>query len=367
MKIQASSIYRILECAASAKLAHTIPDEYAYSPFKDAATFGKDAHEIAERVLKGEKKTIAALLKEYGYIKGSFNYERGLNAIAMYKKHANTYIKVHDKLPGKTKVIIEKKFRYDYEGLDFVFKSDFMLVSMDKDIAYIDIMDLKTGNFDYVKSAMEQLLMSAHVYIATQFKKPRLEYHVRCHVVQPNYYNDPEKIVTEEFTIYDAEEYFQGIKSFIDRGQYNCGDHCIMCPGILNCSALQISVNHINKLAEQAGISEISDIELETLFYIKRPLEAFLNAVEMVLEKRIKEGYASDKVYIRESSGKRYWKDAKQTERKLKHLGDKRYAPRVILSPAQMEKLAGKENIVDLWEKPSLFKLAIRENPFKDK
>jgi hypothetical protein len=370
MKIQASSISRILECPGSAVLTDNLPDEYKYSPFKDAATFGRDVHEIAERALTGDKKTIPAMLKEKGYIKGKDNYDRGLNAATMFKKHVQKYIKVHDKLPGKTQILIEKKYRYEYRGLDCVFKDDAMLVSQKKDIAYIDIFDLKTGNWDYAESAYEQLLFSLHIYIATQFKKPKLEYHCRLHVVQPNYYNEPEKIVTMDITLYheSCDAYFKDLLQSIIDIKYSAGDHCTMCPAIVMCPKMQLSLEFVSKQAAMSGddLSLIDDKTLETIFILKKNLESFLKATESILEKRLSAGKRFDNVYFKEGRGKRYWKDVKETEKKLKFLGNKMYAPPVLLSPAQMEKLAGKENIVELYEQPTFNKLDIRENPFKE-
>jgi hypothetical protein len=61
--------------------------------------------------------------------------------------------------------------------------------------------------------------------------------------------------------------------------------------------------------------------------------------------------------------GNRKWRDEKITEKKLKYLGEKRYVKK-LKTPAQMEKLAGKKNIEDLYTKYEFPKLVLKETTF---
>jgi len=369
MKIQASSVHRISRCPGSALLAETLDKDLIYSPFKDAASFGRDIHDIAEQQLKGAPGTIPAMLKKAGYEKDTNDYDRGLNAVKVYKAHFNKILKKYEIKTGTKKAIIEGKFRVEVNGFDLVFKCDAMLVCNQKDIAYIDIFDLKTGNFDYTNSASEQLIFSLMVYILGQYKKVKSEYICRVHIVQPNYYSEPEKIITMDVEITPAvvSHYFEELAyTFVDDKTFNAGDHCTFCPAILVCPKMQISMKYLSRVAQEFNddLPTVTDENLETFFLLKKNIESYLKAVEGVVEKRMLSGSNFKNVYHKMVSGKRFWKDEKTVANKLKHLGAKRFEPPKLLSPAKMESLAGRENMVDLFEQLRYKKLAIRDNPF---
>ena len=56
LKIQASSISRIMKCPGSCTLESKLPDRLRYFAFKDAAEYGTLCHSYGENILNGVKQ-----------------------------------------------------------------------------------------------------------------------------------------------------------------------------------------------------------------------------------------------------------------------------------------------------------------------
>ena len=101
-------------------------------------------------------------------------------------------------------------------------------------------------------------------------------------------------------------------------------------------------------------------------FYLKKgAVVAFLDAVEAYCKQEMEAGKVIPGLTMEEYSGRRRWKDAGEVAEKLAYLKDKIWEPRELKSPAQLEKIAGKENIAGLYDTPRLKRVAIQENNFQ--
>lgn len=123
--------------------------------------------------------------------------------------------------------------------------------------------------------------------------------------------------------------------------------------------------NIVSTMAIQETTDQINTDMLQELYLNKDNLTKYLNSIEGLLFQRMSEqGETFDKVMLTRKITKRSWTDKKQVEKKFKFLGDKIYEPKKLLTPAQIEKIAGKKNIEGLYSKPEVMKVGARKSEF---
>ena len=142
------------------------------------------------------------------------------------------------------------------------------------------------------------------------------------------------------------------------------GEWCKFCPAVLACPAMQARADFTNNVLTNYEPGNMSTELLETLYLIKPQVDTFYKAVETVLFDKMEAGEGFNSLTVAFTSGRRRWIDPVQVAKKLSFLGDDMFEPRELKSPAQIEKLAGKENISDLYTLPKIKKLVEREQPF---
>ena len=345
LKFQASSISRIMKCPGSATLDRDCPDRLRYFAFKDAADFGTLCHAAGEmRLLKKGKLCLDTMMRINEHPRGD----------DVFYISGEYYTAVNElKTPGKLHV--EEKFRATIAGVDCVAKSDAFFVGK----KYLRKFDLKSGNFDYAESAGMQMDFASQLYLYINDFPDRTLYDTVT--VQPAYYNEARRVIISEVARFHRgwfEEFISGLAK--RQKELNPGSHCKFCGAILTCPK-------VKKLTEE--FFEMSKANKETLefkriYEMKDAVVAFLDALDGYLKNELESGKQIPGLFLDETSGHRRWIDAGEVEEKLSFLGDKRYKPRELKTPAQMEKLAGRENIAGLYDSPRLKKVAIRVNNF---
>lgn len=376
MKLQASSIHRAMQCPASVQLEADTPENFKYKPFQGAADFGTRCHEVAESILQQEFILNNGQQDIKKYIKDQFTdpdeYDRAYNAVNHYVKHFRKVARSARHKGITTLHLIEEKFRYIDKKKDFeaVAKADAAIVTFKKDGLYMDFFDLKTGNFDYSVSAVDQIFFGTLVYLISSSLNftSSVKIFLSIHVVQPNYWNAPDKVFTkviEPFSYHDVifrlSIYYRKVLS----GQVNHGDHCRFCSSVLVCPAIRARVDYTTAVMNAGAPGESMDLAmLENLYIMKPAVELFFKAVESVAFDQMEKGEPFQSLQVAYTSGHRRWIDEKIVEEKLSFLGDDLYTKK-IKTPAQIEKLAGKENISELYITPKIKKLVPAENPFK--
>lgn len=375
MKLQASSIHRAMQCPASVQLEADTPENFKYKPFQGAADFGTRCHEVAESILQQEFILNNGQQDIKKYIKDQFTdpdeYDRAYNSVNHYVKHFRKVARSARHKGITTLHLIEEKFRYIDKEKDFetVAKADAAIVTFKKDGLYMDFFDLKTGNFDYSDSAVEQIFFGSLVYLVSSGLNfaPDVKIHLSIHVVQPNYWNAPDKVFTKilnPFVYYDVKQFITNFYFTIQTNQLNSGDHCRFCSSVLVCPALRARVDYTMSIMNAGAPDESMDLTmLENLYIMKPAVELFFKAIESVAFDRMEKGEPFQSLQVAYTSGHRRWIDEKIVEEKLSFLGDDLYTKK-IKTPAQIEKLAGKENISELYITPKIKKLVPAENPF---
>ena len=150
LKIQASSISRIMKCPGSCTLESKLPDRLRYFAYKDAAEYGTMCHAVGESaLLHGGKCGHDIMVKVYQHPRAEDVYTIG---------HAYAAA-VLARRPRGSKMFVEEKFRATVHGVDCVAKSDAYFITPKT----IQKFDLKSGPFDYYESARLQMEYAARL------------------------------------------------------------------------------------------------------------------------------------------------------------------------------------------------------------
>lgn len=380
IKLQASQIYRIWNCPGSLYLDMELDREYKFNPWAGKASYGSKLHDVAERSFNMSdgalNTTIKKLLKEEGLKPGIDNFDKGLHTVKFYVD----YVRKIEKSRVTVKLEVsepEQKFRKTVAGVECVAKTDYVIIWMSRTTIHIDVFDLKTGNFNYEESAKDQLFFSVLIIIAKLYKtseKRTITY--TTHIVQPNYWKEDERVVTfsGDGSVRDFMHVFKTQNEMVQKNgknNFHSGNHCKFCPAILSCPHAQFIgefVDFFRATYTEEKAEFIAPELLEYMFLNKELFENYLKNVEGVILGLMEKGVTFPNVHTKTTSGRRVWNDEKKVKRKLKHLGEKIYKPRELKTPAQVEKLSGKENISDLVSQPKYKKLVAGQpdNPFKD-
>jgi hypothetical protein len=348
LKIQASSISRIMKCPGSCTLESKLPDRLRYFAYKDAAEYGTLCHAWGEnRLLKAERIDLRLHSKIREHPRADEIYFIG----KYYAERVNVL-----KLPV-SKAFTEIKFRATVSGIDCVAKADAFFVSKTRFRGF----DLKSGNFDYADSATAQIIFGARLWCYINDKKDgRI---LEAFTIQPAYYNEARRVVAAEPVEYDRSSFVAFIKNIKARQkEFNPGSHCKMCAAILTCKAVK---NLTEEFFEMAKKANKDDLNFKDIYLKKDAVLAFLSALDDYLKNELESGKAIPGLTLELYSGHRRWLDCDMVIDKLAYLKDKIFKPRELKTPAQLEKIAGKENIAGLYESPKLKRVAIRENSFE--
>lgn len=261
-----------------------------------------------------------------------------------------------NKIPGG-ELHVEEKFRATIAGIDCVAKSDAFYVSK----KHVRKFDLKSGNFDYGESAGKQMSFAGRLwsYINDEGDGRVID----TYTVQPAFYNEARRVVVSEAERFDRAAFVSFVEDIKSRQkEFNAGSHCKMCAAILTCPTVK---NLVQEFFDMAKKATKEDLHFKDIYMKRDAVIAFLDALDAHLKSEMESGKMIPGLTLEEYNGRRKWVDIAEVETRLAYIGGKIYEPRVLKSPAQIEKIAGKENIAGLYDSPRLKRVAIRENNFE--
>jgi hypothetical protein len=298
--------------------------------------------------------TILKAMKTAGIEKND-DWLTAKNTISFYTK----YVK---KIAKKRKIFTEQRTNIDFEGCKLTAQYDALVVDGESDT--IDIFDLKTGSWDYEK-AFDQLYFTACLLYIHYLLSSGSDWELKMHIVQPN--NRDKRILTKGMllTSSDVNNHLTGIITNIEESMYyHQGEHCTFCPALPICPEhhKEVAIMNTDILLPE----NISDENLEQIIIKRKRIEKFLSACEEYAKNKLEKGHVFDKLYISTSKGHRKWIDPEATKKelmKVAHVSD--ILDVKLKSPAQIEKLLGREAIEGLTEQPEYKKISIRENLFE--
>lgn len=341
LKIQASSISRIMKCPGSCTLESKLPDRLRYFAYKDAAEYGTACHLYGENILNGVKQ-------------GTPDHPRAEEIIYTGTEYAKA-VKA-GKIKGG-KLHVEEKFRAEILGIDCVAKSDAFYVAPGR----IRKFDLKSGRYDYTESATAQMSFAANLFCFVHDLKNGTKFDAVT--IQPNYFNEARRVVASSIDWYEQPSFVAFVAGIKKRQkEFNAGSHCKMCAAILTCKTVKKLTEEFFDMAKKANKD---DLNFREIYEKKDAVIAFLDAIGGYLKNELETGKIIPGLYLEEYSGHRKWINAEEVAEKLAYLKDKIFEPRKLKTPAQVEKIAGRENVAGLYDTPRLKRVALRTNNFE--
>jgi hypothetical protein len=237
-----------------------------------------------------------------------------------------------------------------------VAKADALLVSKTKMRGF----DLKSGNWDYAESAEMQIIFGARLWCYINDRKDGRE--LQAVTIQPAFYNESRRVVAGEPVEYDRASFVAFIENIKSRQkEFNPGSHCKMCAAILTCQAVKKLTEEFYEMAKKATKE---DLNFKDIYLKKDAVIAFLSALDEYLKNELESGKRIAGLTLENRNGKRRWTDEGMVIEKLKYLKEKIFEPRSLKSPAQMERIAGKENLNGLYYTPVNKYVAIQNDMF---
>ena len=336
-KLSASSSERWMNCSGSIALIDKAPPPRE-SPY---AAEGTKAHEYMEKALKGEMQRHEAIDVYGKEIVEAVDYMEGA---------------VADRMTGFETLLVEEKVQFplkDHEGNEMFGTVDCAIVDVGTKISVIDY---KHGQGIAVEAEKNLQMIYYAIAICEKFKWNFKE--VELVIVQPRAFHPESVIRSWTLSIDELKSYVVLFKKGIERvksgGRLYAGDHCKFCPASVICP------EQTTRSLEKANIAfsepleamvpklpdpkDLTPEQISTLLKKSSALEAFVKSVEEYAEDYLKRGHDIPGFKLVNKRGQRVWGDEAKLESDIRKnkLGGCYTEPK-LLSPAQMEKVTGKE------------------------
>lgn len=340
--IRPSTLTRNFACPPSAILAERVPDQ----PSKYADE-GTAAHELAEFCIRlgMSPKTFHGL----GIADQTLTDELA-EAVQVYLEHIAGI-----SMPADAQEWIE--FRIDSEILGIGGTIDYLTVA--GNIARI--VDLKYGVGVPVDAATSDQLKAYACLVAERF--PDVDV-IEADIVQPRsakgqpissvFFKRKEldQFATRIIDLRGRVDYLRRMeKSTDDLDAFHTGDHCQFCPAKSICPAIAAEST---ALVELSATSTLTTIDAEKLAWIlehEKQVTQFIAEAKHEAKSRLKSGESVPGYKLVETLSNRRWtKDVEEIEATLRRKKFKKsdITKTQLLSPAQLEKVCGKELINSL-------------------
>lgn len=381
-KLSPSAAERWFNCSGVINLINRLVDEGKIvldgKPSKYAAE-GTVAHQLAEDFVQG-KTDLLTLTSRVGEVVMQEGFEveitdAMIEGVIEYVDHIGAVRRMMKNKPagihGEAEVQVTVADLKDEAGNDIVFgTSDYILYQKGDEL---HVFDFKFGKgvvpatenkqgLTYVVGAMDTLGTKA-------FGK------VYIHIVQPRRMDGGEAVDTWELPPGRVEKFREELRAAVERTKdpkapLAAGSWCKFCPAEAYCpekkgaieATVQASFTKIpGPPSKEVGVAmTLPPVALMTAEQVARALdwEDSIDSWFEALRERAQSQLAKDPDAIPgyklvEGRSNRAWADEAVVETSLAMLGEERYQPRKLKSPAQMEKIAGKDAVAKLTFKPA--------------
>lgn len=344
-KYAASSSERWVECPASISLTEKAPPAKS-SAYADEGT---KAHEVLETILKA-------------YISGTGPRRTAMNLERDYPKemveHALWAFKeIEKRMTPKINLFCEQKVFLPFIDEDFFGTLD---ISMVEEFSTLTIADYKYGAGIAVEPENNAQLIS---YALAELHKYDYNFdEVRILILQPRAFHEKGPIrewVTDVDTILSWGKKFKNAieESKKVKPDIKAGSHCrfcpaaVICPEIGNKSLRQAQIEFDTAIDETPKLPEPEKIQIKNLGNILTACEYIESWIDKVREHAFHvlergENVKGWKLVPKRSTRK--WTDSTKTQKEaLKAFGEDALSSPELLSPAQLEKIAGKEWVTE--------------------
>lgn len=357
----ASSAYRWMACAASIQRSKGIP-----RTSNKYADLGSAAHALGEMCLLDNSDPFDHIDHVFAEYPDYPVTEKMAEDVSIY---VNAVRQAHNELGAHALLDVEKRFSLDWLHPQFYGTNDACLVDAGN---ILWVFDYKNG-YGYVDHLENPQLM--YYALGAMYNFFGLFKEIRMTIVQPNAEGEAVRTYCTDIVRLNnfSQELLEAAKATeVENPTVKVGSHCKFCPanGTEKCPE---SSEHKFELAKQRFAEYMQPEKKELVLpapedmpleWRKKILEAaedfehWINSVKNYTAiKAINNGEIPEGFKLVKQNKHRKYIDQKAAEETAKELlGDKIYAPRKLLSPAQLEKLAKTDEIKDkletLWEKP---------------
>lgn len=318
-----SNCARWMSCHASIRLT-----EGRFSPESEAAKEGTLAHELAA---------------------GWLSYQRPPEFLdAEMREHVRGYVDFVESIPGYLHIELPVSFGKDY--LDMFGTADAVIQNTEK--KELTVVDFKYGKGVYVSAEdNKQLRFYALAAMKTLKAQPAT---VRVIIYQPRCGDNP--IREETFSIIDLLEFEVDLyAAYAAAKEPNAptvmGDHCKFCPALVDCPA------HVSAAMDAFNDESGGSLTLSEKLQMIEPLTRWIKSVEEKAFFEAVEGREPEGFKLVEKQARRKWRDEDAVLAALDELireDDLDYTDFMsVKTPAQIEKIAGKEFVDSLTVKES--------------
>lgn len=315
-KLSPSSSSRWIACPGSVRLSEDVPD-----PAGEAAREGTFAHAIAEQCLKEDKSPFEFV----GHSDGEFTCD---NEMAT---HISVYVDAVNALAdGADSTVIEAKVRWTPQ----VWGTADAIVWVD-DVMHI--FDFKYGRNEVLAEENTQLKVYAIAAMNTFKPACRAAKFVHLHIVQPRLFGGAETHKVAEYSTLRIKRWSEGkLKpaakaALAEDAACNPGDHCLYCPGKINCHAYRTLAmaaatdvfpdGEITEAFEPPKPDELSPNRLAVVLKAAPLMIKWFEAVEKYAAMKAREGAPPTGFKLVETYGNRRWKDEDEAVRMFREAG----------------------------------------------
>ena len=149
------------------------------------------------------------------------------------------------------------------------------------------------------------------------------------------------------------KKHLDALDKLNENENYCFGEHCKYCKFLLGCPEVK---KQLPKRESLDVFNNISMKELDERASLLSFFKSYIKTLEVELRERLASGDVSGHFELIETKSNRKWIDEGLVEKEFKDLEDKIYNKK-LLSPAQLEKIVGKDKVNTLTSRGSYFKL----------
>lgn len=324
--IGASSMHRWAECPGSVQLSAGVPNiESAY------AAEGTKAHELAATWLKGTGKT------------PDCDDDEMLEHVQVYVDY------IYSLMTPEAILFVEHGFDLSdvYPG---AYGTNDAAVYLPAEKT-LHIVDLKYGAGKFVKvHDNPQLKYYALGALLELQKKGHVVDTVVMAIVQPRCASADGAVRSQTIDALELLEFAGDLVTYAKRttepdAPLKAGDHCQFCPAIQKCPEIGRVKQTVAKSEFAAGAPAERTVAQDTLVQALQAvplLKALIERIDAYAYAEARAGRAPDGYKLVEKRATRKWRDEETVALELGKLGltsDELFAPRVVKSPAQLEKV----------------------------
>lgn len=350
-KYGASSANRWLNCPGSIKLSETVPPQ----PTSVYAQEGTAAHKLGELCLLNKTKPADYLEREITLDSGEkyFVTEDMVEAVTVYVDYVRSRAKLGE-------LFVETRFSLAFVHEDMFGTNDACVYS--SMLGMLEVIDYKHGAGIAVNPE-ENAQLAYYGLGAADVHDLHPDSQIKLTIVQPRAAGEPIKswVTTVSYLKEFAKVLEKGVKACnAKKPKLKEGNWCRFCPAQAVCPQLEKKSLEVAKaeFKDEAIIlpepDSLKPIDIKKVLDFAPVISSWLKAVEAYAFNELERGQSIDGYKLVKKRANRKWIDEEKTKERLMEgqpLETLLTNPK-LKSPAQLEKLVGKELVASLCETP---------------